>query len=44
MKSEIIQLIRIWDDQLCKYYWQITLETEEPPDIKMGECVMDIKQ
>jgi len=42
MKPEIVQITRIWDEAMCKYYYQVTIDFEELPNLKIGKC--EVKQ
>lgn len=42
MKSEIIEITTLWNNAKFKNEYQITIITEEKPNLKIGEC--EVKQ
>lgn len=36
MKAEIISIQKIFDDVTCKFSWQIILDCEDIPEVKVG--------
>ena len=47
MKGEIISLETVLDEATCKYFWRISINMEEEPPFKLGDCEVtqcDFKQ
>jgi len=38
MKGEIVTIQRFWDDAMCKFFYQCTIDFEKKPDLELGEC------
>jgi len=42
MKGEVISVVKVWDEASCCFFWQITIEFIDLPNLKMGNC--EVKQ
>ena len=38
MKMEITSMIKCFNNVNCKYYYELAIEAEERPNLKMGTC------